>query len=252
MAARGGHESVIRLLFEHGACASFGRGMMNDTPLISAAREHHRGAVEALGNAIREDPPIDNTSLWWKFHDASADAARWGDLKVLQFLLGLRTSLGLSPFAWHPRVGTDLHTRVSEAAKGGHIECVRWLLARGTGPDESAEDTHTLERYPIYLIIAKGNLEIASLTLEHMDFGLLERLYVQFPCEQDNLLYIALAVGSENHVEVALERDWPRETKNHSIATDMITRGFYKGDVNIMKALFLWCNDLDLNNGQQG
>lgn len=75
-------------------------------------------------------------------------------------------------------------------------------------------------------------------------------------------MYIVLAVGSENHVEVVLERDWPRETKNHSIATDMITRGFYKcgplevaarrGDVNIMKALFLWCNDLDLNNGQQG
>lgn len=49
--------------------------------------------------------------------------------------------------------------------------------------------------------------------LEHMDFGLPERLYVQFPCEQDNLLYVALVVGLSPMSRPSLREVGPERQK---------------------------------------
>lgn len=104
LAAKNGHESVVRLLLEHGAIAT---GQSYDTPLISAVIGRHFAVVKVLGDAVRANPLENMVSLWWEL----------GNLEALQYLFEIWTDLGSTEIDEHGHVIDLYETSVTGCRK---------------------------------------------------------------------------------------------------------------------------------------
>ncbi|MEM9303991.1 MAG: ankyrin repeat domain-containing protein, partial [Pseudomonadota bacterium] len=138
-AALGGSFEVARFLVDSGADVN------RDFPLLAASQEGRWAVVNLLLEAGASLPPESETELL-------GNAARYGDVPVLQFLLGI----GLNENALNIRGEHVLHYPAHHEIEAQGARNWRFLVSRGADPelalcrlDKSTID-HMLEKAPLW------------------------------------------------------------------------------------------------------
>lgn len=156
LAAKYAHETVVRLLLEHGAIAT---GQSYDTPLISVVIGRHFAVVRVPGETVRANPLGDMASLWWKLDIATAPAATQGNLQALQCLFEIWTVLSSTEVDENGHAISppqDLYEHLLQAAESGYVKFVRLLLAHGVDLDERIYENENLVTIQFIWLLQKG------------------------------------------------------------------------------------------------
>ncbi len=160
------------------------------TALLAVARDHGFSSWRALKAEI-EHRQTDNTAVFF-------DACGKGDVEKLRGLLAKDGSLvHARHHGW-----TGMH----EAAKRGHLDSVRLLLAHGADPNarESGDNT-----YPLHWAAAHGHIEIVRALLDGggdvHGFGDVHELdAIGWGAEKPEVVSLLLNRGARHHIFSAI------------------------------------------------
>ena len=150
LAARTGDLRVVKLLIAHDAELNV-RSRQNPTPLCQAIA-HGYGQVAACLLAAGAEPDIANEGA-----RMLQQAAAHGLVGLVKLLIKHQVAVNVR----NPGKpgGTALHA----AAKNGHAEVVKLLLARGAAPGAQRDD----KLAPLHLAAMKGRREVVELLIKH-------------------------------------------------------------------------------------
>jgi ankyrin repeat protein len=139
-AAEGGHESVVRLLLEHGADVDSKRPCQNHTPLSGATAEEYM-MQEGIADYLMQQTPL-------------CAAADKGHEAIVQLLLEKGAEID-----WKDRRGC---TPLTISAVRGHVAVVKLLLKHGA----EADPRDFIGRTPLSFAAERGNNTLVKILLK--------------------------------------------------------------------------------------
>ena len=155
LAARGGHEAVVRMLLDRDDIKADSKNFVLRTPLSLAAFQKHEAVVRILLNRI--DVNVNSKDTWGR--TPLSDAAQEGHEAMIRMLL---TRDDVEPDS------NDLwgRTPLSYAAQKGHEAVIRMLLARD---DVEPNSKDSWDRTPLSYAAQKGHEAVIRMLLARDD-----------------------------------------------------------------------------------
>lgn len=223
LAAKGGHEAVVRILVDGGGSDVNVMDNEHRTPLFYAAKGGLKEAVERLIQA-GADPDLKGSEP-----SPLIQAAKGGFTAIVQVLVGRGAGINARD--------SQGRTALMDAAQGGHVDIMKILLGQGASgriEDVSGDSALTIAAWQGHLEAVRVLLPVSDLEHRERDEGM-------------TALHLAIAKDSKDIVVSLLEAGAEVNALDSKGNNCLLTAMIHTGGSEIVSVILRHCPLLDIN-----